>query len=265
MRRFILWLFLLNVALMPMPGAPAPEHRGSGNNEKATVALPLRLRTTCVAVCSIVEATPTRPLGFARGSGFFVTPRHVLTCQHLLSVPSPAGPVPADRIIVELVDGRQCEATIVATERYHDLALLELSDCRWHGSPAPIREFGLEVGDRIRVAGLFDPSGFWVAQGRVSSLNVLDGFAMADAKVRSGFSGGPVFADDATVQGMLSQRDDARNAIFVRSDILLSFLRSAHVDITPTQGGIRAAEIRRTTAPASRKPPAAARRHEPPR
>jgi len=107
MRRFILWLFALNVLLMPTPGAPAAQRRGSSRNEKATVALPLRLRTTCVAVCSIVEATPTRPLGFARGSGFFVTPRHVLTCQHLLSVPSPAGPVRADRIIVEMVDGRQ--------------------------------------------------------------------------------------------------------------------------------------------------------------
>lgn len=192
---------------------------------------PLRLRNTCVAVCSIVDPSETRPLGFARGSGFFVTPRHVITCYHLLSVPSPFGPVPADRVIIEWVDGRQCVARLVATEKYHDLALLEVADCRWRGSPATLKDFTCEHGEAIRVAGLFDPSGFWVAEGRIEGCNVLDGFAIGNAKVRSGFSGGPVFAQDASVVGMLSQRDGARNAIFVRSDVIRSFLQAAGVSL----------------------------------
>ncbi|MCX7625757.1 MAG: serine protease [Candidatus Sumerlaeaceae bacterium] len=190
---------------------------------------PLRLSNTCVAVCSIVDPTATRPMGFARGSGFFVTPVHVITCHHLLSVPSPFGPVPADRVIIEWADGRQCPARLVATEKYHDLALLEIADCRWRGSPAPLNDSACEHGQAIRVAGLFDPSGFWVAEGRIEGCNVLDGFALGNAKVRSGFSGGPVFAQDATVVGMLSQRDDARNAIFVRSDVIRRFLQAAGV------------------------------------
>jgi len=231
MKTFLVWLTLATCLISP--GWSAPKLKQPRSSAKAPTATlkPLRLRNTCVAVCSIVQPTTKRPLGFARGSGFFVTPHHVLTCYHLLSVPSPFGPVPADQVLVEWADGRQCQARVVATERYHDLALLEVTNCRWRGAPAPLVDFHCEHGVSVRVAGLFDPSGFWVTHGHVTGCNVLDGFAIADAKVRSGFSGGPVFDDRANVVGIVSQRDDARNAIFVRSDIILQFLEAAGVAI----------------------------------
>jgi S1-C subfamily serine protease len=201
------------------------------NQKKLPDEKPLRLSSTVVAVCSIVEATDWHPLGFARGSGFFLTRKYLLTCNHLLSVPSPYGPIPADRIVVEFVDGRKCTAKIVATEKYHDLALLEVHRCRATVIPATLGDFSLSYHDRVRIAGLFDPSGFWVTEGRVTALNILDGLAMADAKVRSGFSGAPVFDREGKVQGILTQRDDARNAIFVRSDVILGFLQAAGIPV----------------------------------
>ncbi len=247
LKKFIAWFAVLCLGVTPLLAEPVrARHTGGRRQLPATVQRPLRLRNTCVAVCSIVNPTAHRPLGFARGSGFFVTPYHVLTCRHLLSVPSPTGLIPADRIIVEWVDGRQCDAVVVATEKYHDLALLQIDNCRWRGSPARLAETPLEIGDHIRIAGLFDPSGFWVAEGSVMALNVLDGFAMADSKVRSGFSGGPVFDREGKLQGLLSQRDDARNAIFVRADVLRNFLEVAGVlslenevkrfEVSPTPG-----------------------------
>jgi hypothetical protein len=149
--------------------------------------------------------------------------------------------VPADRVIIEWVDGRQCEARVVATEKAHDLALLQLEACRWHGSPVRLVERPLSLGESVRVAGLFDPRGFWVTEGSITALNVLDGFAMADAKVRSGFSGGPVFDRDGKLLGMLSQRDDARNAIFVRQDVLRTFLEACGV--LPSRASAESADV----------------------
>lgn len=186
----------------------------------------LRLRYTCVAVCSLVGSeVPRHAVGFARGSGFFVGPHHILTCSHLLRVPSPHGLLAAETVIIEFVNGRQHPAEIVATDSEHDLALLRVSE-KVSGAPAELRHFDLVRGDEVRIAGLFDPSGFWVTNGRITAFNVLDGFAMADAKVRSGYSGGPVFATNGEVVGMLSQRDEARHAIFVRSDVILAFLEA---------------------------------------
>ncbi len=48
---------------------------------------------------------------------------------------------------------------------------------------------------------------------------------MGSAKVRSGFSGGPIITEDGKVQGILSQRDDDNNCIFVRSDVILTLLK----------------------------------------
>jgi S1-C subfamily serine protease len=205
------------------------------------------LDETCVVVRSFVGETRRGPMGFAMGSGFFVAKDHVLTCNHLMSVPSPFGVIRADRVAVELDSGEQKTARIVARDAGHDLALLKLEP-QEDARPVRLAGFGLRKGDRVEIAGNFENC-VRVTRGNMVAREVIEGFALSNAKVRSGFSGGPVFARDGTVQGLLSQRDDDNNSVFVRSDVILAFLRNY--------------EKRSGRTLAEQKSPPAARRREP--
>jgi hypothetical protein len=210
----LLWMrrLLLLLCLLCLPMALCAEGLSSG------------LESACVYVRADAGATFLGFGGSNTGTGFPVSSDLVVTCDHLTRVPTIYGTAASRRLLVEVEPGRLAGAVVVERDPAHDLALLKVSEpCA--GKPVMVGEFGLNRGDEVSIVGSF-PDSVRVTRGSVISSCVLDGCAMATAKVRTGFSGGPVIGPDGTVQGMLSQRDDRYNAIFVRSDAILALLNA---------------------------------------
>src|SRR4051794_16139616 len=61
------------------------------------------------------------------GTGFLVDGDLVLTCNHLMRIPTPFGLVSAQEINVQTGDQKYTPATVVAKDVEHDLVLLKLS------------------------------------------------------------------------------------------------------------------------------------------
>lgn len=184
------------------------------------------LRSACVMVKAHITRRGAPPIASATGTGFFVASDLILTCNHCTRIPMPHGMVNANDVQVELDGGRFVRARVIARDAAHDLALLRVdgitaseAGCK----PLPISKFGLDSGSPITIVGNF-PEAIRVTRGQLLTRRIMPGFAMGNAKVRSGFSGGPVIGADGAVHGILSQRDDANNSIFVRSDVILSLL-----------------------------------------
>lgn len=176
--------------------------------------------------CLLISSSSRMPDGAeatAAGTGFLIAEDLVLTCNHLIRLPTPFGTVAAKQVRVEGDGGRKIQARVVATQPEHDLALLKLSKPLSTRSPLRFTAFCLKQRDAVRIIGNF-PDAVRNARGKLISPRVMNGFAISSAKVRTGFSGGPVLDEDGMVQGILSQRDDANNSIFVRSDILIEML-----------------------------------------
>lgn len=184
-----------------------------------------RAREATVMVKAHLDGGDGQPVATATGTGFFVTPRHVLTCDHVTRIPSRAGALrDADRVLVEIDQGRMIEASVLVRDRARDLALLRLPGDASAEMSLKVSPFKLRAGDGMTIVGDF-PDAVRVTRGKLRAPSFGDGFAMGDAKVRSGFSGGPVLSADGEVQGILSQRDQDNNSIFVRSDAILAMLR----------------------------------------
>lgn len=184
-------------------------------------------RSACVMVKANITGRGSRQsIASATGSGFFVTPDLILTCNHCTRIPMPQGIVDANDVQVELDGGKFVRARVIARDPAHDLALLRVdaAAAKEAGArPLSLSRFNLNSGSAITIVGNF-PEAIRVTRGQLLTRNIMRGFAMGNAKVRSGFSGGPVISEDGSVQGILSQRDDDNNSIFVRSDVILSLL-----------------------------------------
>lgn len=159
------------------------------------------------------------------GTGFLVDRDLVLTCNHLLRIPTPIGIVTAQTVKVETANKQALNAKVVARDIDHDLALLQLqtpvADC----APLAIEPFALRTRDSVHIIGHF-PDQVRTTRGNLITPTAMQGFALSSAKVYSGFSGGPILDQNDIVQGILSQRDDANNSIFVRSEVLINMLSS---------------------------------------
>jgi hypothetical protein len=186
--------------------------------------LPANVKRACVLVRAQTDAAPGMPLGTATGTGFVVDKDLVLTCDHLTKIPLGYQVAPATSIAVETEPGKMVSAQVVRRDTDHDLALLKLSGTT-DAEPFKIEKFCANRGEPVAIVGNF-PEKLLVTRGELISKSIMDGFAMSTAKVRSGFSGGPVICSNGMVQGILSQRDDDNNSIFVRSDVILSLLTS---------------------------------------
>ncbi|MBX7246997.1 MAG: trypsin-like peptidase domain-containing protein, partial [Candidatus Sumerlaeaceae bacterium] len=173
----------------------------------------------------MVRSQAGRYVGIAQamGSGFFIAPDLVLTCAHMTQIPTAFGKMPVSSMTIYPGGSDAMRAAIVARDPQHDLVLLRVAD-KCEAQPYTLKPYDLGPGDDVSIVGNFT-KGLRVSNGELLDSEVLDGFAMASAKVYSGYSGGPVLDKDGYVQGVLSQRDDSGNSVFVRSDVILRMLR----------------------------------------
>ncbi len=154
------------------------------------------------------QAPKHRSMG--QGSGFIISvDGYIMTNNHVVG--------DADKVTVQLVDGREYEAKIIGTDPPTDVALIKIDA----DEKLPALKLGnsdnLEVGDWVLAFG--NPfglshtltAGIVSAKGRSGiGLNDFENFIQTDAAINPGNSGGPLVNLDGEVVGMNS-------AIFSRS------------------------------------------------
>ncbi|MBW8268667.1 DegQ family serine endoprotease [Caldovatus aquaticus] len=147
---------------------------------------------------------PAQPRGrrtFGLGSGFLLDPQgHIVTAHHVVGN--------AERVTVELHDGRELPARVVGTDPQTDIALLKI-EAR---EPLPHVPFGdsdaLRVGEWVLAMG--NPfglgetatAGIVSARGRQIGAGPYDDFIQTDAPINPGNSGGPLFNTRGEVVGI---------------------------------------------------------------
>jgi serine protease Do len=204
--------FLLSIC------ASAPAARGADPflRHTATVEVAKKVGPAVVNITTerVVQQSPFRPFfggpepdrffsdlferGLSRtvqslGSGVIIdADRHVLTNEHVISR--------ATRILVQLSDARQFEATLVGADPNNDLAVLQIQTRESLPWIAPGTSSDLLVGEPVIAIG--NPFGLshTVTTGVVSAIDrslktenrVFHGFLQTDASINPGNSGGPL-------------------------------------------------------------------------
>ncbi|MDI1481504.1 trypsin-like peptidase domain-containing protein [Polyangium sp. y55x31] len=143
----------------------------------------------------------SRSIERSLGSGFIVSPDGlVVTNAHVVHG--------AERVRVQLADGREHEASVLGEDEKLDVALLALRGA----SGLPVAQFGtseaLRVGDYLVAIG--SPFGLRhtvtlgivSAKERVLGLGPFDHLIQTDASINPGSSGGPVFDGRGRVVGV---------------------------------------------------------------
>jgi len=136
-----------------------------------------------------------------QGSGFIIDPGgYIVTNNHVIG--------DADRVTIELADGRQMQAEVVGADPQTDIALLKVDA----GAALPIVRWGnsdtLQVGEPVLAMG--NPfglggsatSGIVSARGRQIGAGPYDDFIQTDASINPGNSGGPLFNMAGEVVGV---------------------------------------------------------------
>jgi serine protease Do len=136
-----------------------------------------------------------------QGSGFIIDAEgYIVTNNHVVG--------DADRVSIELSDGRQMRAEVVGGDPQTDIALLKVDA----GTPLPTVSWGdsdaLRVGETVLAMG--NPfglggsvtSGIVSARGRQIGAGPYDDFIQTDASINPGNSGGPLFDTAGAVVGV---------------------------------------------------------------
>jgi serine protease Do len=151
------------------------------------------------------QRTPRSPRRYqqpqtALGSGFIISPDgHILTNNHMVEG--------AEKVTVELTDGRKFTAEITGTDPVTDIAVIKIN-----ADNLPYLEFAdsdaLEVGEWVLAIG--NPlsfshtvtAGIVSAKGRSVGLAKIENFIQTDAAINRGNSGGPLLNLEGKVVGM---------------------------------------------------------------
>ena len=142
------------------------------------------------------------------GTGFLVTSAYLVTAFHVVALGRP--------LRVTAADGTEQAGRVVATDRAHDLALLELehpiagaAPLVAETQPAPVGTPVIAIGHPFalldRVNRTLDGLLYWTAtQGIISERS--EEFVQTDAAVNPGNSGGPLLACDGHVLGLVTAK-----------------------------------------------------------
>jgi hypothetical protein len=235
----LLLLAALMVVILPRPLAAA--------------SLDGEIRDACVLVTAQVRKAGLG-MASATATGFFVAPGLVLTCHHMSRIPTPLGESPTTDYFVDTRSHGRMPAQVVARDARNDLLLLRVAKPAVI-EPLPVEPFDLQAGDRVTIIGHF-PDCYRISQGSLTHDQVMPGFAMSSAKVRQGYSGGPVLDAGGRVQGILSQKDPWDNAVFAKSDAILALLArvGAKTASAPAELGDPAATRLSASTRADREP-----------
>ncbi|MFB6138529.1 MAG: S1C family serine protease [Halobacteriaceae archaeon] len=153
------------------------------------------------------EAVAVVRTGSGQGSCFAYDDRgHFVTNHHVV-----AG---ADSVHLHFSRDDWREATVVGTDVFSDLAVLDVDDPPAYVHPLPVLEGSPAVGQRVAVLGT--PFGFQgsLTAGVVSGIDrainsatefPIPGAVQTDAAANPGNSGGPILTLDATVAGVISR------------------------------------------------------------
>ncbi|WP_267640735.1 S1C family serine protease [Haloarchaeobius amylolyticus] len=157
------------------------------------------------AIPSVVLVQAFLPTGQSQGSGWVYDDTHVVTNHHVVA--------DAEAVDVQFSNGDWAEATVVGSDRFSDLAVLEVAGKPAAAEPLPLMTGDPPVGRRVVAIG--NPYGLEgsMSEGIVSGVNRLlpniNGVQIADTiqtdvAVNPGNSGGPLLRLDGTVVGCIN-------------------------------------------------------------
>lgn len=233
-----------------------------------------RPATLVDAVAATRDAVVNVATGRTLGAGVIVDPQGiVVTNYHViadaLAVPSGlrADASKSPTVTARFENGRELPATVLVADREEDLAILRLR------APDPSERFAavslgrsseLAVGQEVFAVG--NPLGLnhSVSRGIVAALDRTEvlrerklPLVQLDASINVGNSGGPLFALDGSLVGIVTmKRRDAQGIAFaVPVDHVRGFLRAVSDPEAPRRSGAIGLEVlaRRAAGPAERR------------
>jgi S1-C subfamily serine protease len=185
------------------PAFDTEEQQNIGVYKKALPSV-VNITSTEVAYDFFYRPVPQQ----GQGSGFILdTQGHILTNVHVIDN--------AQRVEVTLWNKKKYNATVVQTDRNHDIALLQIKDPKGGAitglEPATLADNGnLVVGQRVYAIG--NPFGFsgTMTRGIISAIrsigmpsgNKIEDAIQTDASINPGNSGGPLLNSRGEVIGI---------------------------------------------------------------